>query len=710
MKQVFINNDGISIQEVPPPLNEGGRVLIRLYYSSISTGTEMSGLGASDTPLWRRALKEPQKVKKVMEKLRAQGVSETYGMVSAKLNELHPLGYSAAGEVVEIGPEITDLRVGDRVACGGAANSYHADLVSVPRNLVVRIPETVDLDVASTVTLGAIAMQGVRRADTSLGEIFIVLGLGLLGQLTQQMLRVNGVRVIGVDLESERVKLARDTGIWETFLSDGEDLSEKVMRLTDGYGADGVIITASGSSNQILSTAFKCCRRKGRVVLVGDVGLNINRSDIYEKELDFLVSTSYGPGRYDRNYEEEGLDYPLPYVRWTENRNMSEYLRLIRDGQLEIKPLIEKIYPIDSAGEAYQSLKGKVERPLLLLISYSGTDKSINRVITSIHRKASIGKVRIAIIGAGGFAQGTLLPIMTRMKSHFELAGIVTHKGHNAVNIARRFGAGFASTDYHEVLADDNVDSILIATRHNLHGSLVLEALRAGKHVFVEKPLCLKQHELDAIKAFFKENGNYKPLLMVGFNRRFSPYVTAIRDALADRCSPMILDYRVNAGPVSSDNWIHSEEGGGRNLGEACHFYNLFLYLTGSDLVESSAVSISSNNSWAKSNENFVATLSFQDGSLATLTYTSLGSQDFPKESLDIFCDNKVLSIEDFQKFSVVGDPAVRNFTTRNKEKGHREELEEFAKAIQAGGDCWPIPLNEQIDTTQVALNIERYL
>ncbi len=709
MKQLLIRHGGVTVEEVPAPMVENGQVLIRLEYSCISVGTELSGVRTSNLPLWKRALQRPKEVKQVIDRVRSDGVVQTRKLVRSKLEETHPLSYSAAGVVVEVGAGVTDIRVGDRVACGGSQSAYHAEVVAVSRNLVVPIPENVDSAAASTATLGAIAMQGVRRANPTLGETFVVIGLGIVGQLTQQLLNANGVRVIGLDLDRKRLDLAQRHGMEEALHPDDAMMTEQVARLTDGYGADGVIITAASASSEVVSTAFKCCRRKARVVLVGDVGLNLDRADIYAKELDFFISSSYGPGRYDRNFEEANLDYPLPYVRWTENRNLQECLRLMAAGRLNIAPLIDGVYPVDQVSDAYRALQSTDAPPLALLLSYGQGECSPRRQVVNPRAATSrSGAIRLAVVGAGGFARQTLLPLITEMPKLYSLAGVVTRQGHNAMNVARQFGAGFGATDYREILANPDIDAVMIATRHNLHGPMVLEALQAGKHVFVEKPLCLTQAELDAIGVFFEVAGDMAPVLMVGFNRRFS-YADALTGAVANRAAPMIVNYRVNAGFISQDSWVQGAEGGGRNLGEACHFYDFFTHLTGAGVKKVDVATITPGTEHYARNDNFVATLSFTDGSIATLTYTALGGPGHSKERIDLYVDGKVLSVDDYHCFEAVGAPGLIGFETKRMEKGHREELPAFAQALQQGGE-WPIPLWQQLQATQVALDVEMSL
>ncbi len=713
MKQVLIRQGQAVVEAVPAPLVEPGTILIRVERSCISAGTEMSGLQGSGIPLWKRALKEPAKVRKALEMVATQGLAHTRSVVEGKLQAGSPTGYSAAGEVVEIGAGVDDLRPGDRVACAGAQYANHAEIVRVPRNLVVAVPAGLDLDAASTVTLGAIALQGVRRAQPTLGETFVVLGLGILGQLTVQLLRANGCRVIGTDLDRERIALAGTLGAAHGIHpDDGPDVAQ-VARLTDGVGADGVIITAASPSDAIVSTAFGMCRRKGRVVLVGDVGLHLNRGDFYKKELDFFISTSYGPGRYDEAYEERGLDYPVAYVRWTENRNMAEYLRLTAEGAVKVAPLVAAVYPVDLAAEAYESLKRPGERPLMVLLSYpraADADAPARSLPNPYAKPAGPGKVRIAVVGAGGFAKGTHLPNLQALSSTYHIQSVVSRSGANAAAVAKQFGAATAATDYREALADPAVDAVLITTRHNLHAQMALAALEAGKHVLVEKPLSLTREGLERLVGFYgkRPGGAPPPVLLTGFNRRFSPHARALRQALAGRSNPVVLAYTMNAGHIPLDHWVHGSEGGGRNLGEACHVYDLFAYLTGSRFVSVSTKAIRPATNHYGARDNFIATVDYDDGSVASLTYTALGSGDYPKERLEAFSDGRVFVLDNYRKLSVYG-AKTRGLETAAVEKGHQEELVAFARAVQDGGE-WPIPLEQQVQATEIALRVEAQL
>jgi len=639
-----------------------------------------------------------------------RGLTHTRNVIQGKLAEGNPTGYSASGIVLEVGDGIENIQSGDRVACAGAQCAHHAEIIRVPRNLAVPLPKELSLPVASTVTLGAIALQGVRRAQPTLGETFAVIGLGILGQLAAQMLRANGCRVIGTDLDSSRIELAKSLGMDFPLPAEENNNREHTLRLTDGEGVDGVIITAASPSDEVISNAFKMCRKKGRVVLVGDVGLNLKREDIFPKELDFFISTSYGPGRYDPQYEEKGLDYPIGYVRWTENRNMAEYLNLISEEKIEVEPLIHSSFEISQAATAYETLKKDKEKPLIVLLSYpeSKEDTKPNRVIPNPSALASESdKINIALAGAGGFIKGMHIPNLQTLSRRYQIHAVASRTGSNASNTAKQVGAQYCTTDYQEILNDPKVDAVLIGTRHNQHASMVIEALQAGKHVLVEKPLALTRNELETIRNFYEIN-QQAPVLLTGFNRRFSPFAQRAKELIENRTNPMIINYRMNAGYIPLGHWVHTEEGGGRNLGEACHIYDLFTFFTDSKVVSVQSRSLAPKTDPYSSRDNFAATLGFEDGSVATLTYTALGSNEFPKEQMEIFLDGKVLMLDDYKQLRIHGSNA-KGVTSKLTDKGHKRELEAFAEALEKGGE-WPIPLWQQLQATEIALQVEKLI
>jgi len=673
VKQVLLKQGQALIEDIPAPMDEEGYSLIYVSHSCISTGTELSGLKENGIPLWKKALKHPEKVKKAFAMLATKGFSKTKSILQGQLSSGVPSGYSAAGTV---------LGTTQRVACAGAQCAHHAEIIQVPDNLMVPIPENVGFAEASTVALGAIALQGIRRAQPTLGETFAVIGLGFLGQVTGQLLQANGCRVFGIDLDLKRVELAETFGLLSSFPSHLE--------------VDGVIITAGTASSEVISQAFQLCRKKGRVVLVGDVGLHLKRTDFYKKELDFLISCSYGPGRYDDRYEEQGFDYPMGYVRWTETRNMEEYLHLLAQKKVDVSPFVQSIFPVDQAADAYAFLKDKEKKPLLALLSYP-PPISVNRVVSNPRASpCSKEQLQVGLIGAGGFAKEMHLPNLQSLKE-YRLKAVVSRSGDNAKATMRQFEASYATTNPQEMLQDAEIDLVIIATRHHLHMNQVLEALQAGKHVLVEKPLCLNKQELEKILDFYAKNPD-GPILLTGFNRRFSTYAKKIHQVAQKRVNPMVINYRMNAGFLPLQHWVHGEEGGGRNIGEACHIYDLFTFLTGSKVQTIDAHSIQS-----ATHDNFIATMSFQDGSIATLTYTSLGPKDYPKEQMEIFMDGQVLVMNDYQSLN------VPKFASKQAEKGQKEELVALAKAIREGGP-WPIPLWQQAQAMDIAFRVEEWL
>jgi predicted dehydrogenase/threonine dehydrogenase-like Zn-dependent dehydrogenase len=710
MKQVLIKDGGVIVDEVPAPEAGPKNILVQVEYSCISAGTEMAGVALSGMPLYRRALKQPENVKRVLDMMRDQGVKRTIDRVRGKLAAGSPTGYSAAGRVIAVGAEVEGFDVGDRVACAGAGIANHAEVIDVPVNLAVHIPEDLSTSVASTVTLGSIALQGVRRANPTLGETVVVVGLGILGQITAQLLQANGCRVIGVDLAADRVALALKNGMQHGLDPQAEDYVAQVSRLTDGFGADAAIVTAATPSDEVISQAFQSCRRKGRVVLVGDVGLHLKRPDIYAKELDFLVSTSYGPGRYDPSYEEGGQDYPLPYVRWTENRNMQAYLELLAAGTINIDAMIGASYPLEKAGEAYSGLASPDRKDLIVLLEYPPRDERESRKV--VLRTAPAAKqeaIRVGLAGAGGFAQGMHLPNIVKLRKQYALQAVMSRTGANAKAVATQYEAAYATTDYEALLADEAIDLVMITTRHDLHGTMVLKALRAGKNVFVEKPLALTEAELAEVEQFYRGlPADGAPLLMTGFNRRFSPAMSAAKQALAGRTTPLIANYRMNAGFIPPDHWVQTAEGGGRNLGEACHIYDTFRALVGAPVSAVSAAAAQPKGKQWKRNDNFVVNLTYADGSLCTLTYTAFGAREHAKERMDVFADGKVIELDDYKAVRVAGTKKGE-WSAASSQKGQFEELVELAEALK-GARPWPISLEEQLETSRVALKVEQQI
>jgi len=710
LKQLLLKQGAARLEEVPAPQVGSRDVLVRVAFSCVSVGTEAASVVSAAEPLYKRALKHPEKIKRAFDMVREQGLSRTVERIRGTLAAGQPTGYSAAGVVVAVGNEVDAFKVGDQVACAGAGIANHAEIINVPVNLAVLVPQALSMQQAATVTLGAIAMQGVRRTAPTLGETVVVVGLGVLGQLMVQLFKANGCRVIGIDPDVRRLEVAKRCGLDHGIDPAQDDQVARVTWMTDGLGADAVVITAASSSSELISLAMRVCRKKGRVVLVGDVGLDLKREDFYRKELDFLISTSYGPGRYDPNYEENGQDYPQAYVRWTENRNMAAYLDLLAQGKVDVQALVPEVVDLTDAEALYERLAQGTDRPLLALLRYPCEGQPEQTRSLMLRPPAGMnGKVRVAVIGAGGFAQGVHLPNLLNLRERYEIRWVVSRTGSTAKAAATQFGASFAGTDYREALADQDVDLVLIATRHHLHAAMVSEALETGKHVLVEKPLALLEEELDAIEAFYTRAAEQpKPLLMTGFNRRHAPGIACIKTLLGQRTAPLMISYRMNAGYLPPDHWVHGPEGGGRNIGEACHIYDLFAFLTDAEPVSVETTAIGGSAGGIRRNENFNATIRYSDGSVASLLYTSLGSPSHPKERMDIYTDGRVLSLDDYRVVSVAGD-STKRWASATPQKGQREELLALADAIRDGA-MDEKNISGQFATTRLALTIERQL
>jgi predicted dehydrogenase/threonine dehydrogenase-like Zn-dependent dehydrogenase len=621
------------------------------------------------------------------------------------------VGYSAAGEVLAVGGGVTDLVPGDLVACAGAGVANHADYVVVPRNLACRVPAGCPLEVAATTTVGAIALQGVRRAAPQLGERIAVIGLGLIGQITVQLLRASGARVYGLDLDNGRVERARTHGL-SAGASDPDAFRRLIRDATGGKGADRTVITAATKASHVINLAMDVTRAKGTVVIVGDVGLHVERAVFYRKEIDLLMSTSYGPGRYDAQYEQRGADYPFAYVRWTLNRNMQAYMESAADGRIDVKSLVDKIVGVDQAPDAYRQLAAGGDAPLAVLLRYPDDARPLPEApdATAVHlrghRRAASGQVRYALVGAGAFGMSMLVPQMAKRRDVFFLRAIVSRTTVQASNFARANQVEILATDLDEVLRDPEIDLAVIATRHNRHAAQVAAALRAGKHVFVEKPLALSWDELDDVVDAYQRPE--PPLLMVGFNRRFSPAIEALMAALPAQRGPLVMNYRVNGGYIPPDHWVQTAEGGGRNLGEACHMYDTLRFLAASPVRSLAASAIQPGERPLMRTDNFAATIGYQDGSLGTLVYTAAGPKTgLGKERLEVFCDGDAYVVDDFQRVTRASDSRV--LWEGTADKGHEREMSRLADALSQGGPP-PIPVDELFETSAVALHVEDLL
>ncbi len=703
MLQAIIKKGKVMAEEVPSPILSAGEVLIAVSYSCISAGTELKSVGNSGENLLKRAIKQPENLKKVIDLAKSQGIARALSKVQQKVKYGTPTGYSNAGIVIAVGEGVKNVQVGDRVAAAGAGIANHAEYAVVPENLVMKVPEGLDLQLASTVTLGGIALQGVRRADLRLGEYCVVIGAGILGLLTVQFLKNSGVRTIVSDINDDRLQIAKELGADIVINPTKDNLVKTTTDVTGGYGTDAVIFTAATGSSEPLSEAFKACKKKGQVILVGVSGMEIKRQDIYQKELDFKISTSYGPGRYDREYEDKGHDYPYAYVRWTENRNMTEYLNMINEGKVNLEPLINNVYPIDQAEDAYASLQGP-EKPIIVLLSYSNdvaAKPSSKVIVNSSYTKKA--KLNVALVGAGSFATAMHLPNMEKMTDKYSLYAVVNRTGHKGKTVATHFDAKYTTSEIDDVLKDPEVDLVFITTQHKDHGSLTLRSLQAGKHVFVEKPLATTQEDLDKIVAFYNDDSvQNKPLLLTGFNRRFSKYAQEIKTHTTKRENPLYISYRINAGFKPTDDGLH--EHGGRVVGEVCHFIDLITFLTESKIQSVSVEKISPKNQQIRSDDNVSIVLKYEDGSVGSLQYFAIGNKGYQKENLEVHYDSKTIIMDDFTKLTGYG-VKVKEITSKTPEKGQYEELLHMFDAI--ANNKFAIDFEDMVQTTKATFLIK---
>lgn len=725
---------GVNVAQLSRPTVGNGDILVAARYSMVSPGTELAALRspvkgrnfreqlALLTTYGGLALKHPDKaIRRIDQMIRQRlrsvaGVRNTSGQISGhgdKNASGWALGYSSVGRVIEVGEGVEDIAPGQMVACAGAGIANHAEFILTKRRLVCPVPEGCSLRSASSATIAAIALQGVRRADLALGEHVAVVGLGLLGQITTQLLQASGCAVSAYDPVQARVgSLMKEQGTISAF-ADLDKFESHIKDVTGGLGVDAVIVTASAASNSPGVTAMKICRRKGKVIIVGDFKLEFPRADFYQKEIDLLMSTSYGPGRYDEAYEKSGIDYPYSYVRWTMNRNMSAVMALISKGKLDIESLIDKECGIDEAHALYDSLLSGTDAvpPVACLIEYGEPESNSGQSSVLEYKRPAPrveGKINFALVGAGAFGLSTLVPTMARCNAAYSLRGIVSADPRRGADAARTAGAEFLSSDLNEVLGQNRIDLAVLATRHNLHAKQAAMCLRAGVHVFVEKPLAISWEQLNDLKVAYAER-TVNAELMVGFNRRFSPAVRKLGDALAGRRGPIMVNYRVNAGAIPLDHWTQGAEGGGRNLGEACHMYDVFRFLAAAPAIEVSAQGVFPETGVRKRNDNFTAMITYADGSVGVLTYTSLGPKDgLGKERVEVFCDGDVYIIDDFKSLVRGSDMQVL-WQASAADKGHLAEFQAMADSLVTSG-AMPIPVEELFETTAVSLNVEDVL
>lgn len=675
------------LEEVPTPLIKSGSVLIQTSKSLVSLGTERMLVEFGKSNFISKARQQPDKVKQVLDKIKTEGLLPTLEAVFNKLGEPLPLGYCNVGRVIAVGDGVSEFKVGDRVA----SNGQHAEFVCIPKNLVAKIPDNIEDSEAVFTVIGSIGLQGIRLVNPTFGETIVVIGLGLIGLLTAQMLHANGCRVIGIDIDKSKLELARKWGIVTINPIESNSVKE-VLELTNGTGCDGVVITASAKNNDIIAQAAQMSRKRGRIVLVGVIGLNISRADFYEKELSFQVSCSYGPGRYDEEYESRGNDYPLPYVRWTEKRNFEAILQAISSRKINVKELITEEIPLEDYLKVYGAIGNN--KSIASILTYSSQISTANNntiKISSNNFQQSKGV--IGIIGAGNFTKMTMLPALKKLNANFKI--IASQGGVSGNSVAKKYNFSLSTTDYKEIFKDSEVDIVMITTRHNKHASMVIDALEANKNVFVEKPLALNENELnEIITAYNKSNST----LTVGFNRRFSPHILKMKNLLGN--SQMNIIATMNAGFIPSNVWVHDMQvGGGRIIGEACHYMDLMIYLTGHKIVSVCMNAMGNNPS--ENTDNASILLKFENGSTGVINYFANGSKSYAKERIEVFSQERVLVMDNFITTKGYGFKGFSNIKTR-LDKGHKNQFEKLINQVKMGGDTL-IPFDEIINTTKAS-------
>lgn len=702
MKQIIQNlkNGNTILEEVPVPLVRKGHVLIKTHRTLVSLGTEKMLVEFGKASLLSKARQQPEKVKQVLDKIKTDGLMPTLETIFNKLDEPLPLGYCNAGEVIAVGEGVHEFAVGDKVASNGA----HAEYVCVPKNLCAKIPDNVSYEEGAFAVIGSIGLQGIRLINPTLGETIVVVGLGLIGLITAELLVANGCDVIGFDFDDKKVALAAAKGIKAYNVAKGTDPVKTVEELTGGIGADGVVITASTKSNDVISQAAQMSRKRGRIVLVGVIGLDINRGDFFKKELSFQVSCSYGPGRYDDDYEYKGQDYPVGYVRWTEKRNFDAILNAISKGKLDVQTLITQRVKLDNYLEIYGNMGGD---SIASLLEYPQDILKENaRVVSYTDASFAGAKGVIGVVGAGNFTKMTMLPALKK-GSGATFKYIASAGGVSSSALAKKYGFAKSTTDYKEILKDSDVDVVMITTRHNLHASMTIETLKAGKHVFVEKPLAITEEGLNDILAAKQQvNGNGLSVT-VGFNRRFSPYIQKAKQLIGDSNMPINIVATMNAGHIPADVWVHDMNvGGGRIIGEACHYIDLATYLTGSKVV---AVSMSGMGTDTNENtDNAIITLKYANGSQAVVNYFSNGSKSYSKERLEVYSQGRTLVMDNFVKLEGYGFKGFSKMKGK-QDKGHQEQFSRLITMLK-NGSAPLIPFDDIVNTTQASFAaIESY-
>lgn len=701
MKQILqsLKDGTIELADLPNLRAGSGQLLIDTTTSLVSAGTERMLVDFGRAGWLSKARQQPDKVRQVLNKVRTDGLATTVDAVRSKLDEPLPLGYCNVGRVSAVGVGVEGFLPGDRVASNGA----HAEQVVVPRNLCARVPDAVSDEEAAFAVVGAIALQGIRLAKPTLGECFVVTGLGLIGLMTVQLLRANGCRVLGVDSDSAKLEMARGFGA-ETAVADGEEPMAAATAFSRGRGVDGVLLTLAASSDEPVSQAARMCRKRGRLVLVGVTGLRLSRADFYQKELSFQVSCSYGPGRYDDNYEANGQDYPVGFVRWTEQRNFEAVLDMMATGALDVKPLITHRFRFDEAPRAYDMLVAGTEPYLGVLLTYAGLKNGGGRSCTvqlaGPAATAAQGPVSLGVLGAGNYAGRVLIPAFAGTGA--VLHSIANRGGISGAHYAKRYGFRQVTTDVDGLFADPDISAVVIATRHDSHARFVCEALAADKHVFVEKPLCLTSEELEQIKAQAESRPSH--LLMVGFNRRFSSLVVKMKALLSTVSEPKSFVVTVNAGPIPAEHWTQDPAvGGGRIIGEACHFVDLLRYLVGSTIIRWQVTSMTGAQSMSPGDDCATISLRFEDGSIGTINYFANGHKAVAKERLEVYCAGRYLVLDNFRQLRGQGWAGFKRMRLWRQDKGQRACADAFVSAVRDGGSE-PIPLAELLEVSRVSI------
>lgn len=711
MKQILqdMGNGNTSIVEAPTPKITKNHVLIEANTTLISAGTERMLVDFGKASLIEKARKQPEKVKMVLDKVQTDGLLTTLDAVKSKLAQPLPLGYCHVGKVIEVGQGVEHVKAQDRVV----SNGPHADIVRVSKNLTAKIPDNVDDESAAFTVLGSIGLQGIRLANPTLGESVVVIGAGLIGLMTIQLLIANGCRVLAIDFDQQKLDLAKQFGAETCNPSTGEDAVSAGLAFSRGMGTDAVIITASTDSSDPVSQAANMSRKRGRIVLVGVTGLELNRSEFYEKELSFQVSCSYGPGRYDPDYEDNGIDYPVGFVRWTEQRNFVAILDMMSSGKLDVKPLISHRYLFENAIEAYQTLTDGKD-VLGILLQYPTSDNAttngqLNTITLASSATPKPGKAIVGFIGAGNYASRILIPAFKTANAH--LQSISTSGGINSVIHGKNNGFSQATTDTDALLSDKGINTLAIVTQHNSHAKFVCDALANGKHVFVEKPLAINHQQLDQVISKYKQVSESSSVnLMVGFNRRFAPQIKKIKSLLAPIKAPKSFIMTMNAGAIPADHWTQdSEKGGGRIIGEACHFIDLMRHLADSPITSVHAQCMGQNDATDVCEDKAVINLSFEDGSFGTIHYLANGASSFPKERVEVFADGKVLQLDNFRKLKAFGFKGFKKFNLWQQDKGQNACVAEYIKSINDGTKS-PISADELFEVARITLDAAQQL